>query len=102
MIKVTIDYHKHGSKEKTGTIAELIIVNTGTGTWDDGDYKACLLSPDGITFKTCEVKGFPRTQKRAWHLHREVMNNLLNAEQVHEEGNKNGNKRQKKRTCKNF
>lgn len=88
MIKVTIDFHKHGSTQKTKTLAELIIYNTGEGTWEDGDYKACLLSPDGLTFRECHVAHFPRLRKKVWHLLYEVLKRMIEGEEDVDTGQK--------------
>lgn len=78
MLVVKIEIWPFGNKHKARTLGEMHIVNDGTGTGERGNYRADILPPEWHSYFPdenlhIEVRDWPRTEKSAWYLLKEIL-----------------------------
>lgn len=69
MLKVKVELYPHGYVEGKQTLAELLIINDGTGTREKGNYNV-IIHEKGTKkiLKKGKVKGYKRLEKPVWDL----------------------------------
>jgi hypothetical protein len=76
MLIIKIELHSAATGQVT-TIATGKIVNTGTGSPTQGNYRLELRDAAGRVWKTGHVEGFPRKRLLAWDLLYRVLEKLV-------------------------
>lgn len=77
MLRITIEIVPQGDESRARTIATGIIVNTGAGTPNRGNYRVDLRTEGARKWKQTEVRGFPRKYLLAWDLLYRALDQLV-------------------------